>query len=111
MPYKQKAFSRAERKQQVIDQFNMWHRNGDTNPKTMGRIARALDMTPSSTFRDLLLEMEIEGSLECNPRGEDGRYTVRHYSLTKHLITEKYLRRKITVSKRGVAVGQLEMAL
>lgn len=109
MPYKQKSFSRVERKQQVIDQFNLWHQKGDTKPKTMGRIARALGMTPASTFRDLLLEMEIEGTLTANPRGEDGRYTVRHYSLLSTIITEKSLRRRITVSKRGVAVGQLEM--
>lgn len=107
MKYPQKAFSREERKQQVIDQFNIWHRNGDTKRKTMSRIARALGMTPSSTFRDMLLEMAVEGNLIVDPPGEAGSHTVRHYSLVRTLITEKSLRRTITVKKRGVAVGQL----
>ena len=107
MKYPPKAYSRDERKQQVIDQFNIWHRKGDTKPKTMSRIARALGMSPASTFRDLLLEMAVEGSLIVDPPGEAGSHTVRHYSLTKTLIAEKFLRRTITVKKRGVAVGQL----
>lgn len=111
MKYKQKAFPRHERKVQVVAQFNAWHKNGDTSPKTMGRIARALDLTPSNHFRDLLLEMADEGSLIVDPPGEAGSHTVRHYSVVTGLITEKFLRRRITVQKRGVAVGQLEMSL
>ena len=109
MRYKQRSFPREERKQQVIGQFNVWHANGDNQPKTMGRIARALDLTPSPHFRDILLEMESEGRLTANPRGEDGKFTVRHYSLVKTLITEKYGKRRINVKRQGQVVGSLEV--
>jgi hypothetical protein len=111
MKYPPKAYSRDERKQQVIDQFSVWHAKGYTEPKTQGRIARALGMTPSSYFRDLLLDMVLEDKLICDPPLEAGGNTVRYYSVVKRLITEKFLRRRITVQKRGVAVGQLEMPL
>lgn len=109
MKYPPKLYSREKRKEQVVGQFNIWYGNGDTEPKTMGRIARALGLTPSSYFRDLLLGMVNEGKLIAEPSGDAGSNTIRHYSLVKTLITEKFLRRKITVQKRGVAVGQLEM--
>jgi hypothetical protein len=107
--YKQKSFPRHERKLQVVTQFRQWQENGDTKPRTMGAIARALGMTPANTFRDVLLEMVEEGDLAADPPLSEGGNTVRHYSLVKTLITEKFLRRTISVSKRGVAVGQLEM--
>lgn len=109
MRYKQKSFPRSERKKQVIGQFNIWHANGDTQPKTMGRIARALDLTPSPHFRDILLEMESEGILNANPRGDDGKFTVRHYSLIKTLITEKYGKRRVSVKRKGEVIGTLEV--
>lgn len=109
MKYPPKAYTRAERKQQVIDQFTIWQRNGDTKRKTMSRIARALAMTPSSKFRDLLLEMAVEGNLIVDPPGEAGSHTVRYYSLSEDLSRRNVVRRHITLRKRGVAVGQLDM--
>jgi hypothetical protein len=109
MKYPPKAYSRDERKSQVVGQFNIWHQKGDTKPRTMSRIARSLGMTPSSKFRDLLLEMADEKILIVDPPGNEGSHTVRHYSLVSTLITEKSLQRKITLRKRGAVVGQLEM--
>jgi len=108
----QKAFSRDERKEQIMGQFAIWERNKDTEPKTMNRIAKALGMTPSPHVRDILLEMVADGKLGFKEHDQKGKWTARdYYSLMSNLITEKYLRRTISVSKRGVAVGQLEMAL
>ena len=104
-----RAYSREKRKEQIINQFRVWHSNGDTEPKTMNRIARALDMRPAQTFTDMLLELVVEGKLTFEEREKSGRWTARNYSIVKSLITEKFYRRHITVSKRGVPVGQLEM--
>lgn len=106
-----KAYSRDKRKRQVIGQFCVWHDNGDAEPKTMYRIARALAMTPNQRIHKMLLEMVMDGTLTVEERDQSGRYTTRFYSLSqsREHYHEKFLRRKITVSKRGVAVGQLEM--
>lgn len=109
MRYKQKAFPRHERKLQVINQFRQWHENGDTQPKTMGKIARALGVTPSSKFRDILLEMETEGDLKANPPGKEGSHTVRYYSTVRTLITKKYGNRRVNVKRKGEVIGSLEV--
>jgi hypothetical protein len=109
MKYPPKAYTRDERKQQVEDQFNVWYSKGYTEPKTQGRIARALGMTPSSKFRDLLLEMVKEGKLICDPPLSEGGNTVRYYSLVSTLIADKFYRREIRINRRGVNVAQLEM--
>jgi len=107
-----RSYSREKRKAQIIGQFGIWYRNGDTEPKTMNRIAKALGMTPSPHVRDILLELVDDGKLAFVAREKSGRWTARGYYPTKEiLITEKYSRRSITLRKRGVAVGQLDMAL
>lgn len=106
----QKAFPRAERKEQIMGQFAIWEHNKDTEPKTMNRIAKALGMQPATAITDMLLELVDEGKLGFVEREKSGRWTARaYYSNVRTLITEKFLRRSITVQKRGVAVGQLEM--
>jgi hypothetical protein len=109
MKYEQKAFKREVRKQQVIGQFNIWFHNGDTEPKTMHRIARALKMTPSTKFRDILDEMVMEGSLTVERREKSGRWTANNYLVIKSLITEKYGKRRFVVKHRGVSVDSVEM--
>lgn len=91
-------------------QFAVWETNGDIEPKTMNRIAKALGMIPAHTVTKILLELVEEGKLSFIEREKSGRWTARaYYSNVKTLITEKFLRRRITVQKRGVAVGQLDM--
>lgn len=93
-----------------MGQFAIWHGNNDTEPKTMYRIARALGMIPSQKFTTMLLELCDEGKLAFVEREKSGRWTARaYYSLVELLSRRNVLRRKVTVSKRGVAVGQLEM--
>lgn len=108
MKYEQKAFKREVRKQQVIGQFNIWHHNGDDEPKTMHRIARALKMTPSTKFREILDEMVMEGSLTVEKREKSGRYTSNNYLVIKSLITEKLGKRRIAVKQRGVLLATVE---
>lgn len=108
----QKAFTRAERKEQIMGQFAIWQGNQDTEPKTMNRIAKALGMTPQSQITDMLLELVEEGQLAFVEREKSGRWTARaYYSPFELLSRRNTVRRSITLRKRGVAVGQLELAL
>lgn len=107
MAKEKKAYTLQERREQIIKQFNVWHENGDDDPKTMYRIAAALNMTPQQHVTNILLGMVADGLMTFEERDKKGRWTARYYSLIKSLITEKSLRREIPVRKRGVAVGQL----
>jgi len=105
-----RAYSREKRKEQIVGQFAIWQSKGDEEPKTMNRIAKALGMTPQQHVTDMLLELVEEGKLAFVEREKSGRWTARgYYSVVRTLITEKFLRRSITLRKRGVAVGQLDM--
>lgn len=93
-----------------MGQFAIWNGNNDTEPKTMYRVSRALGMIPSQKFTTMLLELVDEGKLGFVEREKSGRWTARgYYPVVSRIITEKSLRRSITLRKRGVAVGQLEM--
>lgn len=110
MARKPRAYRRAVRKQQVIKQLRIWHQNGYATGATSYKLAKALGLRPAQTFRDILNEMVAEGDLECAEMELSGRYAAKFYLLTeRHLITEKFSRRHISLKKRGVVVGQLEM--
>ena len=93
-----------------MGQFAIWQSKDDNEPKTMNRIAKELGLVPAYKVTQMLLELVDEGKLAFVEREKSGRWTARgYYSVVRTLITEKFLRRKITVSKRGVAVGQMDM--
>jgi hypothetical protein len=105
-----RAYSRDKRKQQILMQFDVWYTNGDEEPKTMNRIARALGMIPAQKVTDMLLELVDEGKLGFIEREKSGRWTARaFYSNVKTLITEKYGKRRIVVKRRGVIADNLEV--
>ena len=112
MKRKPKAYRREMRKQQIKKLFNIWWHNGDHEPRTLNQIAKSLELEPTQHLRDILLEMEADGLIETKMQPQPGRWETRfYYPVVETLIMEKYLRRRITVSKRGVAVGQLELSL
>lgn len=93
-------------------QFNVWWNNGDHDPKTMYRIAKALGMTPNARIYGMLDELIMEGYLTCEMRDQPGRWTTRfYYPVEEQLITEKYGKRRIVVKHKGVECGQLELEL
>lgn len=94
-------------------QFAIWHDKGDTAPKTMYRIARALDLTPQYRLTELLQELVNEGKLSVETRDQSGRFTTKFYSLLalSTLITEKYGKRRIVVKQRGLVTDTLEVPL
>jgi hypothetical protein len=105
-----RAYRRAARKQQIIKQLRVWHENGYATEATSYKIAKALDMRPSTALISILHEMVAEGDLLAVEREQPGRWVTHFYLLTERvIITEKYSHRHISVKSRGVAVGQLEM--
>jgi len=110
MVRRQRAYRRSVRKQQIIKQLQIWYHNGFAKEATSHKLAKALDVQPSSHFIGILKEMVSEGDLLVVEREQPGRWVTHFYLLTeKRLITEKYSKRSISVKKRGVSVGQLEM--
>ena len=105
-----RAYSREKRKEQVLLQFGIWQANGDHEPKTMNRIAKALGMIPAYKVTQMLLELVDEGKLAFIEREKSGRWTARaYYSTTKTLITEKYGKRRVNVKRKGEVIGSLEV--
>ena len=113
MKYKQKAYSHEKRKEQILGQFGVWLSKGDTAPKTMYRIARALDMTPNQRITDMLLELVDEGQLTFVIREKSGRWAARGFMASPSLehYHEKYSKRRIVIKHKGVISGQMELAL
>lgn len=110
MVRKPRAYRRSVRKQQIIKQLQIWHQNGYATEATSYKLAKALDVVPAQTFRDILNEMVKDGDLEVVERDQPGRMTTRFYLLaSSRIITEKFSHRQIRINKRGVNVGQLEM--
>jgi len=105
-----RAYKRYVRKQQVINQLRIWYQNGYATEATSYKLAKALDIRPTQRFRDILNEMVAEGDLLVVERVQVGRYPTKFYLLAeKRIITEKFSRRHISLKKRGVVVGQLDM--
>jgi hypothetical protein len=110
MVRKPRAYRRSVRKQQIIKQLQIWNQNGYANEATSYKLAKALDVVPAQTFRDILNEMVVDGDLVAVDRDQPGRMTTRFYSLASSLlIAEKFSRRHIRINQRGQNVGQLEM--
>ena|SRR3990172_3840123 len=110
LPRVPKAYSRSKRKAQILNTFKIWAQHNDLEPKPISKVANAIDMRRSPHLRDILMEMAEAGDLVQGWRDEEGKLGAFVYLLAeKHLITEKFSRRHISVKSRGVAVGQLEM--
>jgi len=106
----QRAYKRAQRKNQVIQQLLIWNENGYAKEVTSYKLAKALDLRPSQYFADILNEMVEEGDLERVCREQPGRWSTFFYYLSSHLLSRRnVVKRTIAVKNRGQAVGQLEM--
>lgn len=110
MPKQIRAYPRSARKQQVIKQLMIWRENGYAMEATSYRLAKALNLTPQSTFAAILNEMVEEGDLRVEVREQPGRYPTKFYSLSEARVLSRVIsRRKIAVKSRGQVVGQMEM--
>lgn len=107
-----RQYSREKRKAQVLMQFGVWQENGDTEPKTMQRIAKALGLVPAYKVTLMLLEMERDGDLVTEMRDQSGRWTTRFYALSPiRTLSRVVLKRRVVVKHKGVERAQLELGL
>ena len=105
-----RAYRRSVRKQQIIKQLRIWRQNGYVTQASAYRLAKALDMRSSQHLLEILYEMVDEGDLEAVYVSKPGRWPGNEFLLAeKHIITEKYSRRRISVKSRGQIVGQMEL--
>lgn len=110
LPRVPKAYSRSKRKMQILNTFKIWAQHNDLEPKAITTIGNAIGMRSSPHLRDILFEMANDDDLQQFWRDEEGKLGAYVFLLAeKHIITEKYSRRHISVKSRGQAVGQLEM--
>ena len=108
---KRKAFSRAERENMVITQIAIRIQNGGGNGMTTNQLAKALDVTPSTKFRNILLDMWRAGKLDARSiphQGVTGKAYV--WSLPEGSYTPpRAQKRDIAINAKGKAVGQLSL--
>lgn len=105
-----RAYRRSARKQQIIKTLQIWRENGYATEATSYKLAKALDMVVSANFIGILKEMVKDGDLQVVEREQPGRWVTKFYSLSQvgHY-HELFSRRHISVKRRGVVVGQMEM--
>lgn len=59
-----KSYSRIERKEQVLNTLLIYVQHGNAPEATAAKLARSLDITPSTHFNKILAELVADGSLE-----------------------------------------------
>lgn len=76
---RQRALSREERKLQILTAFTLDLQSGGEGEMTVYDIARALDLTPSTKLRRMVLELVGEGDLKRRdePIGGEGAIAFR----------------------------------
>jgi len=94
---------------QIMNAFKIWAQHGN-EPHTIAQVGHAIGLPPSPHLRDMLIEMTMSDDLEYRWRDEEGKLGAHTFLLAeRHIITEKFSRRHISLKKCGVVVGQLEM--
>lgn len=108
---KRYAYSRAERKTQVIQTIATAIAHDKPNAMTTNALAKQLQITPSSKFRNILLEMWRDGQLEAISiphQGVAGKAYV--WSLPEGTYQRPVKKtRQIAVKVRGQEAGQLSL--
>jgi len=105
---KSKAFSRDERKEQVVLWFALRIQKGNESGATANDIGRALGMSRSSHLNDILWEMVQENTLDWRVVHKPGKWAGREYRLHPGSYT-KPSPRSIALRVRGRVEEQLEL--
>jgi len=103
-----RAYSRAERKVQIIASLAIMVQNGKTPVATMYQVAKKLDIRPSTHLLGILSEMVASGDLtvmyvEHRPNSLKGIYGLPEGSYT----VPKTQRREIKLSRAGMTCERL----
>lgn len=105
---KTKAFTREERKQQIILWFALRIQKGNESYASVNAIARGLGMSPSSHLTKILFEMNNEGTIAVRGVSRPGRWFGNEFMLMPGTYS-KPSPRSIALKVRGKPLGQLEL--
>lgn len=106
---KKRNFTRDETRIRVITQFALWaQRDRYMSWATSYKLAKALDLTPSSHFRSILADMVRDGSLIQREAPKSGRWMRFEYTLPAHAYTLPKTR-QIAFKAAGKVQEQLEL--
>lgn len=108
MKRERRAYSRQERKWQVVAFIATTYRAGHVRSLTCYEIAAGLKMRRSSALDRLLLEMVNEGLLEVTADERHGRWPSREYHLARGSYTLPQ-ERTIPIRAAGKVKGQLTL--
>lgn len=106
---RRKAYSRAERKQQIIMTLAARIQKGGENKMSAYKLARALDMNASPHFYSILKEMVHEQLLDVEIYPNPGKWVTWYWSLPKGSYTPPKKSHTIAVKTKGRVVGQMEL--
>jgi hypothetical protein len=104
---RKKALAREDRYTQIISWFAIRIQNGNESYATPHEIAKGLDLSPSTKFREMLAELVSMGRLDAQPVSKSGRYPGKVYMLVEGTFSRP--RRLINLKFRGRQSGQLEL--
>jgi len=104
-------YSRAERKQQVIQTLILRIKRGSGAEITMYKLARALGLKPSTHFTNILNEVVKEGFLwKRELVGRPDKWNTFYYSLTSDYVrNNQVVFRDVPIKTKGVHVDQMRM--
>ncbi len=112
-----KAYSRDERKEQILTAFTVNAQAGLGDEMTLADIARWLKVTPSGKLRDIVTELVIDQQLECRIQNFENGGAInfrRWYKLPEDSLYQSGQRvaakhRSVSIKSRGRSVGQMEL--
>lgn len=105
---KTKAFSREERRAQIVKWFAIRVQKGNENYATMNEIARGLGMSPSNHLLRILKDMYTEKILMQKESFKPGRWHGHAFMLYPGTY-ERPRGRSINLNVSGRNVGQMEL--
>jgi len=103
-----KAFTRDERKNQIVLWFALRIQKGNEDYVSMNAIARALGMSPSSHLTKILFEMNDEGLIAIRGVSRPGKWFGNEFMLMQGTYS-KPSPRSIALKVRGKHEAQLEL--
>lgn len=103
-----KAFTREERKVQIVTWFAIRIQKGNENFATMNEIARGLNMSPSTHLTKILFELNNEDKIAIRGTQRPGRWFGNEFMLMPGTY-QPPKPRQVALKFRGVEIAQLEM--
>lgn len=103
-----KNFTKDERKDMIILQFNVAIQNGRQRWQTVHEIANKIGMSACPSLRAIIDEMTTDGELQRIPVDRPGRFGAWEYMLAEGTFKEPQQQQPIVIRHRGKLMTLLE---